>query len=210
MFNQRIYIAVSITLLVTACLYLKCLIFLFMLFNLAITYDVWYMVHISNVNKIISLIFYLSMCAFNTYLLLIYNMEPFFLLQIAFVTQVSDIYQYIAGQHWGKNKIGWISKNKSYEGYIVGYLFTIITFVPILISLDYYLFFGHLDLFSSVLIKKFVKCTVIYILGIIGGLLSSFFKRMTNIKDYSDLLGAHGGWTDRIDSIILPMLLISF
>ncbi len=34
------------------------------------------------------------------------------------MSQLSDIYQYIGGSYFGKNKIGWISKNKTYEGYL--------------------------------------------------------------------------------------------
>lgn len=54
------------------------------------------------------------------------------------------------------------------------------------------------------------------ILGEIGDLTASLIKRKLEIKDYSNLLGTHGGFMDRIDSIlfgsmfILPVMLVFF
>lgn len=54
------------------------------------------------------------------------------------------------------------------------------------------------------------------LLGEIGDLTASLIKRKLEIKDYSNLLGTHGGFMDRIDSIlfgsmfILPVMLVFF
>jgi phosphatidate cytidylyltransferase len=45
------------------------------------------------------------------------------------------------------------------------------------------------------------KIFAYWCLGNLGGLLNSALKRHYQIKDFSNLLGAHGGWLDRADSI---------
>lgn len=210
MSNQRISIGVLIAIIILGSLYLEYITFLYVALNFAVVYDTIYLIYKFQLNRIFVLIFFLSMIAFNKYLLIIYPTNPLFVLKIGFVSQVSDIYQYIAGSCWGKYKIGWISKNKSYEGYIGGYLFTMITFVPIFVLIDYYQKKDQSTYFTDVLLYWLNDCTLIYFLGVVGGLISSLAKRMADIKDYSNLLGAHGGWVDRIDSIILPLLLMPY
>ena len=44
------------------------------------------------------------------------------ILLILSIVVISDIFQEFSGKFFGKNKIGWISPNKTYEGYIGGYI----------------------------------------------------------------------------------------
>ena len=159
---------------------------LFILFNLATTYDVFYLWLYTSVKRSSILLLYIIMIIFNSYWLNTYYETPYNVIKIATITQLSDIFQYYTGQKLGLNKIGWISKNKTYEGYILGLLLT-------LLSLSY--------------VYSFYDIIIIFTLGIIGGLISSLFKRIHHIKDYSNLLGSHGGWIDRIDSIIIPQII---
>lgn len=196
MVNKRTYIGFSIAGIILLCMYLQYTNFLYACVNIAIAYDAYYIYYKLNINRYTCLTFLVLMALFNRYLLYVYAHNPFFLLKICFVAQMSDVYQYIAGKTYGLNKIGWVSKNKSYEGYVGGYILTMLTFAPIL------------WLIEGKFYAKLTECTWIYLLGVIGGLFSSLFKRYHGIKDYSDLLGDHGGWMDRIDSIVLPMLIL--
>lgn len=114
---------------------------------------------------------------------------------VGFVVCVSDIFQELVGKSLKitkgyKNKIGWISPNKTYEGYIGGYI-------------------GILILCFSLYKNKFILLNIIYLLGIFGDLFFSYIKRMLDIKDYSNILLSHGGILDRFDSFIFAILIYS-
>ena len=122
---------------------------------------------------------------FNEVSIMLYTENPSKIIQISVITQVNDVLQYFCGilllhPHY----IGWISPNKTYEGYLGGLIFTVL------------LLAWYYD--PEIII-------LICIQGNIGGLLSSLCKRTVGIKDYSTLLGSHGGWLDRIDSIVIPI-----
>lgn len=196
---SRVSIAILLTVFVIFCLYFSYINILYCVLNLAVIYDVYFMYFKLNIGKMTIVWIVISMLLFNNYLMYMYYYDFFHIIKVVVITQTSDIYQYIAGKQFGKTKIGRISKNKTYEGYIIGFIFTLVTFLPI------YYIYELIDIFVEAW-----QISYIYMLGIIGGLCSSLFKRIQNIKDYSDLLGLHGGWMDRIDSIILPSLIIGF
>ena len=108
------------------------------------------------------------------------------------IVVISDIFQEFSGKIFGKNKIGWISPNKTYEGYIGGYIGMLI-------------FYFIYNIFSK---TNFFHINIIYLLGISGDLFYSFIKRMIGIKDYSELLLSHGGVLDRLDSFIFALLAV--
>ena len=220
----RTIVGLSLTLFVVCCLYYGYIKILFVAITTAVFYDIQYMLRTLKINIYLVAAIYFLMQRFNIYLVNLYYQNPQIVIIIGTVTQVSDVYQYLAGKYFGKNKIGWISKNKSYEGYIIVLLLTVITFLPFLLWSGLLSKQNSQALFLPCLLRKndgsFVeqeqlfaqiwhttlKIILIYSLGVISGLISSFVKRLLNIKDYSDLLGPHGGWMDRIDSIVLPIL----
>ena len=102
---------------------------------------------------------------------------------------VSDVFQELAGKKFGKNKIGWVSPNKTYEGYIGGYIGILIIY---LMNLN----FKH----------SFLDLNLIYFFGVFGDLFFSFIKRKLGVKDYSNILLSHGGMLDRADSFIMSIL----
>lgn len=185
---------------------------LYIIINMAVLYDISYLLTKLKINPYTVVGIFGFMIFFNIYLLNMYHYNPYGMIRIAIIAQTSDIFQYLSGKYLGKNRIGWVSKNKTYEGYIIGCLMTVVTFMP----LYYYSenmkgFFGIGKIFmqkNPIIDNSYLEIFWIYILGVIGGLCSSLFKRIQNIKDYSNLLGPHGGWMDRVDSIILPALIL--
>ncbi len=112
---------------------------------------------------------------------------------IIFLTEINDISQFIFGKLFGKNKIiPHISPNKTEAGFIGGLFFTIavasILFTKIL----------QLPLWQSILFG-----VVISVYGIMGDLFFSAVKRHFGTKDFSNALPGHGGYLDRLDSLIL-------
>ncbi len=99
---------------------------------------------------------------------------------------ISDVFQEFSGKYFGKNKIGWISPNKTYEGYIGGYIGILLI----------YFIKGY----------NFIDLNLIYIFGILGDLFFSYIKRKIGVKDYSEILLSHGGVLDRLDAFFIAVL----
>lgn len=113
------------------------------------------------------------------------------LLFLLIVIAISDAFQYIFGSLWGKKKIAPVlSPNKTWEGAIFGILLA--TFIG---TCFYWL--TPFKWYQTVLIS-FLVC----IIGFLGGLVMSGIKRSLKIKDWGDVLGAHGGILDRFDSLV--------
>lgn len=203
MLLYRILVATTLFLMIVFSVYTEYTNFLFILIHAAIAYDSVYMYRKLNVNPVTVIIFNTIICIFNVSLEKTYGEEPIRVIVIVTIAQVNDICQFLTGVHFGKHKIGWISKNKTYEGYILGLLLTIICLFPFFYLCETIIPIFRLD-------DKIWYITVVSIAGCLGSICSSLFKRAIEIKDYSDLLGPHGGWLDRMDSIIFPIILSWF
>ncbi|MEO0086458.1 MAG: phosphatidate cytidylyltransferase [candidate division WOR-3 bacterium] len=110
-----------------------------------------------------------------------------------FFTWFNDTVAYFSGSILGRHKIAKdISPNKSVEGLI----FSIIFSLP----------------FTLIYLKKLASPLNLIILSVslsflafFGDLLESLMKREVKIKDSSNLLLAHGGFLDRIDSLLFTI-----
>ncbi len=109
-----------------------------------------------------------------------------------------DIFSYITGKLFGKNKFIKVSPNKTIEGLMGG---TIITFI-LCIFLCYSL---KIDINSSLI--TFI-CLII-LTAFIGDIIESFFKRINNLKNSSELIPGHGGLFDRFDSFLFSIIFYS-
>jgi phosphatidate cytidylyltransferase len=119
---------------------------------------------------------------------------------LAIVTAwLGDAFAYFFGVHWGKHKLSpRVSPKKSIEGGIAGLIGSIIAIflVKSLLALD--LSNGH------ALILGFL----LGIGGELGDLTESVLKRGAQVKDSGNSLPGHGGFLDKIDSLlfIIPIL----
>ncbi|MEL6553239.1 MAG: phosphatidate cytidylyltransferase [Cyanobacteria bacterium J06621_11] len=115
-----------------------------------------------------------------------------FFLFIYFQIFIFDGFSQVVGQLFGKRKIlPTISPGKTLEGLIGGTLFCCIA----AISAKSWIAFSIPGALTIGLLTAALSFT--------GDALASYFKRKTNIKDYSHLLPEHGGILDRFDSLMM-------
>ncbi|MFC6650359.1 MULTISPECIES: phosphatidate cytidylyltransferase [Paenibacillus] len=106
----------------------------------------------------------------------------------------SDAGAYFVGRSFGKNKL-WpaISPNKTIEGALGGVLISAVLSIVFALLVPDLLTIGRALLIG-------IACAV---LGQLGDLVQSAYKRVYGIKDSGSLLPGHGGILDRCDSWII-------
>lgn len=114
---------------------------------------------------------------------------------VIFLTEANDIMQFLAGKSLGRRKITpEISPNKTEAGFLgglIGSATLAYLLLPRIIGLPPFVALG-----LGLLISFF---------GILGDLLFSSVKRYFGEKDFSNALPGHGGYLDRLDSMILTL-----
>ena len=119
------------------------------------------------------------------------------------VTFASDTAAYFVGRALGRHKLApRISPAKTWEGTIAGFvgaivialLFTLPT--PLQLPISWW--------------QAIVLGFLVSLFGQLGDLAESLLKRNTGVKDSGSLLPGHGGFLDRIDSIVLAGVVVYY
>jgi phosphatidate cytidylyltransferase len=117
------------------------------------------------------------------------------------VTIASDSFAYLIGRNAGKHKMApRISPGKSWEGAISGAIAAVIIALLLKTVFDLpssYLALGLLGLFASVV-------------GQAGDLIESLFKRNMAVKDSGNAIPGHGGFLDRMDSVVFAVIAVYY
>ncbi|MCA1635992.1 MAG: phosphatidate cytidylyltransferase [Acidobacteria bacterium] len=105
----------------------------------------------------------------------------------------SDTGAYFAGRGFGKHKLApQISPGKTWEGAVGGMLASLL-----MATLAHYWFFPELSLRAALPLAA-----VLNVLGVVGDLTESALKRGAKAKDAANILPGHGGFLDRLDSLL--------
>ncbi|HET6989881.1 MAG TPA: phosphatidate cytidylyltransferase [Bacteroidia bacterium] len=144
---------------------------------------------------------------FQSYVIRSDQYDPAPLLTIFVLIWISDTMAYVCGRLFGKHKL-WerISPKKTWEGFIGGFIFTIVAGGLIAKYILYKDLNSKPDMLwlpKAVVIKWICVAAVISVTGMLGDLVESLFKRSIDIKDSGTILPGHGGILDRFDALLL-------
>ena len=105
---------------------------------------------------------------------------------------VNDTFAYIVGRLIGRTKLfPTVSPKKTIEGSFGGLFFSLIAA---------YFISKYVNILSGK--DWMILALVIVIMGSLGDLLESKFKRIAGVKDSGAILPGHGGILDRLDSLV--------
>jgi len=118
--------------------------------------------------------------------------NPYIIFGILIIIWSNDTFAYLVGKNFGERKLfEKVSPKKTIEGFIGGLAFGVMAALIIAYTTS-----------SLSILHWIVLSIIISIFGTIGDLVASKFKREANIKDSSNLIPGHGGFLDRLDSLI--------
>ncbi|MEH6776341.1 MAG: phosphatidate cytidylyltransferase [Cereibacter changlensis] len=107
------------------------------------------------------------------------------------VVQGSDVMQYVWGKLLGRHRIApRLSPSKTWEGFLGGALSAMLIGAGL----------SWLTPFTA--LQAAGMSLVIVLMGFFGGLVMSAIKRDRKVKDWGHLIAGHGGFIDRLDSVI--------
>ncbi|GGA73740.1 phosphatidate cytidylyltransferase [Pseudoclavibacter endophyticus] len=142
---------------------------------------------------------YVTFLASFTVMLVAQERGEFWVLGIIIIVIAIDTGAYVVGLNFGKHKLApRISPGKTWEGLAGAFLTAVIVSIPVSIFL-----------LQQPWWLALVIAPILVVTATAGDLTESMFKRDLGIKDMSTWLPGHGGFFDRLDSI-LPSGAIAF
>ena len=118
--------------------------------------------------------------------------NPKIIIGLFILIWINDTMAYVVGKSMGKRKLfERVSPKKTIEGFLGGLTFAVISSIFIA---QYYILQP-----ASIWV---IIAIIVGILGTVGDLIESKFKRVAGVKDSGKIMPGHGGILDRLDSII--------
>ena len=176
---------------------------------LGVAWEFWRMRSLNITQRGIGLS-YTLLAAWSTYHLMstLEDSAGFILFSIFVLIWISDSMAYVGGRLLGRTPLApTLSPKKTWEGAIVGGLFTLLLGSAYLVQLV-----GPTSRFTEFATwprYAWLLPAVIAIVAPFGDLVGSKFKRMAQIKDSGVFLPGHGGFLDRFDSFLLSVILVA-
>jgi len=120
------------------------------------------------------------------------NYNPNLIIAILVMIWVNDSFAFLVGKNLGKVKLfESVSPKKTREGFVGGLIFALISaYIISMFNNDF------------TLINWLTIALIVSVIGTIGDLVESKFKRQANIKDSGTIMPGHGGILDRLDSLL--------
>ena len=120
------------------------------------------------------------------------NYLPYLMISILVLIWINDSFAFFVGKNFGRKKLFIsVSPKKTVEGFIGGFIFTLIAaYIISKLNSDFSL------------INWLIIAAIVSIIGTIGDLVESKLKRQANIKDSGNIMPGHGGILDRLDSLL--------
>jgi len=110
---------------------------------------------------------------------------------LVIVVQISDVLQYVWGKLLGRTRIApTLSPSKTVEGFVGGALSATLIGAGL----------SWMTPFTPP--QAAFLSLVIVMMGFFGGLVMSAIKRDRGVKDWGHLIAGHGGFIDRLDSVV--------
>ncbi|MBI5022519.1 MAG: phosphatidate cytidylyltransferase [Ignavibacteriales bacterium] len=132
---------------------------------------------------------------------IVYRWGGYTVIAILATIWICDSAAYYVGSAFGKHKLfPRVSPNKSWEGAIGGFIFSILAAI-----IAKYIALEYLSVANAIVIGMIVG-----VFGQLGDLFESALKRDAGVKDSSTLLPGHGGVLDRFDSLLFAAPLVYF
>jgi len=120
------------------------------------------------------------------------HFAKFLIMGIFVIIWVNDSFAYLVGKTIGRHKLfPRISPKKTIEGSLGGLIFALVAAYGI-------------SLYEPIITMQqwMILAIVIVVMGNLGDLLESKFKRVAGVKDSGAILPGHGGILDRLDSLV--------